>query len=86
MKGELDCSSGGGMRRWAASGAETPRGDPAGCRTCTPFAPGGRPMREYVVLPSDVIADKRKLGAWLKRAITYVETLPAKKPKKAKRG
>ena len=52
----------------------------------TPFAPGGRPMREYVVLPAEIIADKRKLGTWLKRAIAYVATLPAKKPNKPKRG
>jgi TfoX/Sxy family transcriptional regulator of competence genes len=52
----------------------------------TPFAPGGRPMREYVVLPPEIVADKRKVGVWLKRAIGYVGTLPAKKPKKAKRG
>ena len=51
-----------------------------------PFAPGGRPMREYVVLPAEIVADKRKLGTWLKRAIAYVETLPAKKPRKPKRG
>jgi len=51
-----------------------------------PFAPGGRPMREYVVLPPGIVADKRKLGAWLRRAITHVETLPPKKPKKPKRG
>ena len=51
-----------------------------------PFAPGGRPMREYVVLPAEITADKRKLGAWLKRAVAYVETLPAKKPKKPRRG
>jgi TfoX/Sxy family transcriptional regulator of competence genes len=52
----------------------------------TPFAPGGRPMREYVVLPPEIVADKRKVGAWLKRAIAYVETLPPKKPNKPKRG
>jgi TfoX/Sxy family transcriptional regulator of competence genes len=51
-----------------------------------PFAPGGRPMREYVVLPPEIVADKRKLDAWLKRAIAFVGTLPAKKPKKPKRG
>jgi TfoX/Sxy family transcriptional regulator of competence genes len=50
----------------------------------TPFAPGGRPMREYVVLPAEIIADGRKLGAWLKRAVAYVETMPAKKHKKPK--
>ena len=47
-----------------------------------PFAPSGRPMREYVVLPPSVVDDKRKLGTWLKRAVAYVETLPAKKPKR----
>jgi TfoX/Sxy family transcriptional regulator of competence genes len=50
----------------------------------TPFAPGGRPMREYVVLPPEIVADKRKLGTWLKRAIAYVDTLPAKRPKRPK--
>jgi TfoX/Sxy family transcriptional regulator of competence genes len=51
-----------------------------------PFAPGGRPMREYVVLPPAIVADKRALGVWLKRAIAYVETLPAKKRTKPRRG
>ena len=51
----------------------------------TPFAPGGRPMREYVVLPPEIIGDKRKLNAWLKRAIAYVGALPTKKAKKLKR-
>jgi TfoX/Sxy family transcriptional regulator of competence genes len=51
-----------------------------------PFAPGGRPTREYVVLPEAIVADTRKLGSWLKRAIAYVETLPAKTAKKPRRG
>lgn len=51
-----------------------------------PFAPGGRPMREYVILPRDIVTDKRKLGLWIKRAISHVETLPAKKPKKPRHG
>ncbi len=46
----------------------------------------GRPMREYVVLPPAIVADSRKLRAWLRRAITHVDTLPPKKPKKPKRG
>ena len=46
----------------------------------------GRPMREYVVLPPGIVADKRKLAGWLKRAIAYVDTLPPKTPKKPKRG
>jgi len=51
-----------------------------------PFAPGGRPMREYVVLPPGIVADKRKLGVWLRRAVAHVETLPAKAAKKPRRG
>jgi TfoX/Sxy family transcriptional regulator of competence genes len=50
-----------------------------------PFAPAGRPLREYVVLPQEVVADKRMLGTWLARAIGYVESLPAKKPKRPRR-
>lgn len=46
----------------------------------------GRPMREYVVLPPQTVADKRKLTGWLKRAVAYVDTLPPKKPKKPRRG
>jgi TfoX/Sxy family transcriptional regulator of competence genes len=46
------------------------------------FAPGGRPMREYVVLPAEIVADRRKLGAWLKRAVAHVEMLPEKRPKR----
>jgi hypothetical protein len=36
------------------------------------------------VLPPEIVADKRKVGAWLKRAIAYVETMPAKKPQRPK--
>jgi TfoX/Sxy family transcriptional regulator of competence genes len=64
--------------------SEADRAEAALQAAATPFAPGGRPMREYVVLPPEVITDKRRLGAWLKRAIAYVDTLPAKKPKAAK--
>ncbi|WP_421997191.1 TfoX/Sxy family protein [Reyranella sp.] len=46
-----------------------------------PFAPGGRPMREYVVLPAAIVADAKGLGGWLDRAIAFVGTLPPKAPK-----
>jgi len=46
-----------------------------------PFAPmPGRPMREYVVLPSSVVADDAALAHWLARAVTFALTLPAKRP------
>jgi len=51
----------------------------------TPFEPmKGRPMREYVALPKEVVADSATLDAWLDRAVDWVRTLPAKsnKPKK----
>jgi hypothetical protein len=45
----------------------------------------GRPMREYVVAPPDVVGSKKELGAWMKHALTYVATLPAKKARPAAR-
>ena len=44
----------------------------------------GRPMREYVVTPALVLDDEAALRRWLKRALEYVSSLPAKKPKAAK--
>ncbi len=44
-----------------------------------PFEPmPGRPMKEYVVLPADVVADPTALDAWVDRAIAHVRTLPPK--------
>jgi TfoX/Sxy family transcriptional regulator of competence genes len=42
----------------------------------------GRPMREYVALPPEVIADPDRARAWVERAAAYVRTLPPKTPKK----
>lgn len=49
----------------------------------------GRPMREYVTLPDEVVADPDEARAWVERAAAYVRTLPPKQPKPrraAKRG
>jgi TfoX/Sxy family transcriptional regulator of competence genes len=45
----------------------------------------GRPMREYVAVPSRVIANKKELGSWVSRALEYGASLKPKssKPKKA---
>jgi TfoX/Sxy family transcriptional regulator of competence genes len=47
----------------------------------------GRPMREYVAVPPQVLADKKKLAAWVSRALDYGTSLKPKsrasKPKKA---
>jgi TfoX/Sxy family transcriptional regulator of competence genes len=47
-----------------------------------PFEPmAGRPMREYVVLPSSVVAKPRELERWVARSVAYVGSLPPKTPK-----
>lgn len=48
----------------------------------------GRPMREYVTLPDDVVRDPDAAREWVERAAAYVRSLPPKspKPKKAKAG
>ncbi len=44
-----------------------------------PFEPmPGRPMREYVVVPADVVAKPASLRAWLARGLAYAATLPPK--------
>jgi TfoX/Sxy family transcriptional regulator of competence genes len=53
-----------------------------GARTFEPMP--GRSMREYVVLPDATLTDRRKLAAWLRRALDYAASLPAKSRKKAR--
>jgi TfoX/Sxy family transcriptional regulator of competence genes len=45
----------------------------------------GRPMREYVALPDEVMADPDKVRAWVDRAVEYVRGLPPKQPKAPKK-
>lgn len=51
-----------------------------GWSTFEPMA--GRPMREYVALPEEVIADPDEARSWVERAAAYVRTLPPKPAKK----
>ena len=56
-----------------------------------PFEPSpGRAMREYIEFPPAVSGDPKALRAWITRGLSYVKTLPSKKPKAkakaAKRG
>jgi TfoX/Sxy family transcriptional regulator of competence genes len=44
----------------------------------------GRPMREYVALPPQVVEDVDATRAWVERAAAYVRTLPPKAPKISK--
>lgn len=48
------------------------------------FAPMGRPMREYMLMPRDMHEDDAALGQWVERAYAFVVTMPPKvrKPKK----
>jgi TfoX/Sxy family transcriptional regulator of competence genes len=49
----------------------------------TPFEPmPGRPMREYVVLPSEWRSDPDRVREWAGRSLDWAGELPAKKPKR----
>jgi len=50
-----------------------------------PFAPGGRPMKEYVVLPAGIVADEAALRSWVGKAYAYGASLPAKEAKPRRR-
>jgi TfoX/Sxy family transcriptional regulator of competence genes len=39
---------------------------------------GGRPMREYVVLPTAELESESRLRSWIAKAIAYAESLPPK--------
>ena len=55
----------------------------AGWSTFEPMA--GRPMREYVVIPSDLARDPEQARAWVERAAEYVRSLPPKASKARKK-
>jgi TfoX/Sxy family transcriptional regulator of competence genes len=55
----------------------------AGWSTFEPMA--GRPMREYLALPPDVVEDPDAARGWVERAAAYVRTLPPKAPKPPKK-
>lgn len=38
----------------------------------------GKPMRGWVVVEPDALESERELAAWIDRAASFVETLPAK--------
>ena len=47
-----------------------------GERTFEPMK--GRPMREYVRLPEELLADGRKRASWIKRSLRYAEAIAPK--------
>jgi TfoX/Sxy family transcriptional regulator of competence genes len=46
----------------------------------------GRPMKEYVVFPHDMLTDREVLRGWMARGLAYAASLPPKekKPRKTK--
>ncbi len=44
----------------------------------------GRPMRGFLSLTNEIVADDDALAEWIKRAQTHALSLPPKKPKKPK--
>jgi TfoX/Sxy family transcriptional regulator of competence genes len=58
--------------------AETDRAALLKVKGAAPFEPMGRPMKEYVVVPSAIVVKPKELGAWLERGHRYALTLPAK--------
>lgn len=51
-----------------------------GARIFEPMA--GRQMREYVVVPEAILADRSELAAWLMKGLAFAATLPPKQAKK----
>jgi TfoX/Sxy family transcriptional regulator of competence genes len=45
----------------------------------------GRPMREYVVFPEAMLADRDALSAWLGKGLAYAASLPPKEKKPRKK-
>jgi TfoX/Sxy family transcriptional regulator of competence genes len=54
----------------------------SGARTFEPMP--GRPMREYVEVPQEVLRSATLLDAWLRKGHGHASSLPAKTPKKRK--
>lgn len=54
-----------------------------------PFGPEGRPMKEYVAIPTawrdNVHAESAPVDTWIDRAIAHTEALPPKKKKASKK-
>jgi len=48
------------------------------------FQPRGRPMKEYLVVPPEIVADPPALSGWVKKALAYVKRLEPKTAKTRK--
>ena len=46
-----------------------------------PFEPmKGRVMREYIVVPEEIVESRAEIGSWLRKSLAYTKSLPAKAP------
>ena len=45
----------------------------------------GRAMKEYAVIPTAVLNSESELAEWLGKSFDYVNSMPAKQPKKKKK-
>ncbi|MCX6371852.1 MAG: TfoX/Sxy family protein [Actinobacteria bacterium] len=45
----------------------------------------GRPMREYVVVPAGMLADREALRGWMAKGLAYAASLPPKEKKPLKK-
>ena len=51
-----------------------------------PFEPmPGRPMREYIVLPDEIVGSAKALAAWLRKGHDHAASLPPKGPRTSAR-
>ena len=51
----------------------------------SPFEPmPGRPMKEYIAAPPEIVADAARLSLWIQRALAHARRLPPKTPRKRK--
>jgi TfoX/Sxy family transcriptional regulator of competence genes len=63
---------------------ETEREELLALPGAAPFEPMGRRMKEYVVLPADVVGDDARGREWVARSFAYAASMPPKE-KKARR-
>jgi hypothetical protein len=66
-------------RQWMIRLPDDDRAELLAIPGAAPFEPmPGRAMRRYATLPPEIVADDTALSAWIRRAIAFGQTLPAK--------
>ena len=66
-------------QKWMIRLPDDDRADLLELPGAAPFEPmAGRQMKGYATLPDDVVADDDALDRWVRRAIEFGQTLPAK--------